>query len=78
MTCLTCQSQAIAAFPAEVRFYMNGSRTLSAPPMSPNPPINVCLNCGNSWFTVPPSFLASGWLRPIGVPFGGMAMQGRE
>lgn len=64
MTCRKCQSEAMSSFPADVRFYRNGARTLSAPPMSPSPEVRVCLSCGAAEFTVPPSWLASGWLRP--------------
>ena len=48
--------------------YLNGSRTISAPPMNPNPKITVCLNCGHSEFSVPATWLASGWLRPLPAP----------
>jgi hypothetical protein len=68
MICKSCQSEATASFPADVRLYMNGSRTLSAPPMNPGPMVRVCLRCGASEFMVPPGWLASGWLRPIEAP----------
>jgi len=68
MTCKTCQTPAMASFPADVRFYINGSLTMSAPPLSPSPKVMVCLSCGSSEFTVPPTWLASGWLRPIEIP----------
>lgn len=68
MTCKKCQSEAISSFPADVRVYLNGSRTMSAPPITPSPEVRVCLNCGAAEFNVPASWLASGWLRPIEVP----------
>lgn len=64
MTCSKCDSQALSTFPADVRLYLNGSRTISAPPMNPGPQVTVCLNCGHADFTVPSAWLASGWLRP--------------
>ena len=80
MTCKACQSQAMSSFPADVRFYMNGSRTLSLPPMSPAPKVSVCLSCGTSEFTVPPAWLSSGWLRPIEIPavFAALSVQPQE
>ena len=68
MTCKMCQCQSMSVFPADVRFYVNGSRTMSAPPLNPSPKVKVCLSCGASEFMVPPSWLASGWLRPIEMP----------
>jgi hypothetical protein len=68
MTCAKCDSQALSSFPADVRLYLNGSRTISAPPMNPSPKITVCLNCGHSEFSIPPTWLASGWLRPLPAP----------
>jgi hypothetical protein len=68
MTCNRCQSEACAVFPADVRIYLNASRTVSAPPMTPAPTVAVCLSCGWSEFNVPPSWLSAGWLRPIEVP----------
>jgi hypothetical protein len=80
MTCKSCQSQSMSSFPADVRFYVNGSRTMSAPPMSPSPKVMVCLSCGSSEFTVPAGWLASGWLRPIESPvaFGVLTTVGQE
>jgi hypothetical protein len=68
MTCTKCDSQALSSFPADVRLYLNGSRTISAPPMNPSPKITVCLNCGHSEFSVPQVWLSSGWLRPMPSP----------
>jgi hypothetical protein len=68
MTCTKCDSQAMSSFPADVRLYLNGSRTISAPPMNPTPRVMVCLNCGHAEFTAPSNWLASGWLRPLPAP----------
>jgi len=68
VTCRKCQSEACTVFPADVRIYINGSRTLSAPPVNPAPNILVCLDCGWSEFSVSPAWLAARWLRPIAVP----------
>jgi len=77
MNCKHCQSEAMASFPADVRFYLNGSRAISAPPMNPGPQVKVCLSCGVSEFVVPQAWLASGWLRPITAPmgFGGVVVE---
>jgi hypothetical protein len=68
MTCNRCQSEACNTFPADVRIYLNNSRTVSAPPMNPGPTIAVCLSCGWSEFNAPPGWLAANWLRPIENP----------
>jgi len=68
MTCKTCASQAISTFPADVRLYLNGSRTMSAPPMNPGPMVHVCLSCGASEFVAPEGWMAGGWLRPKAAP----------
>jgi hypothetical protein len=68
MTCKACASQAISTFPADVRVYLNGSRTMSAPPMNPGPMVHVCLSCGASEFVAPAGWLAGGWLRPKPMP----------
>ncbi len=65
MVCLKCQSTAIALVPAEVRLYRNSPRTLSYPPITPCPEILVCPDCGWSEFSIPPSWLSAGWLRPL-------------
>ena len=62
--CLKCQSDAVAAVPAEIRLYRNSPRTLSHPPVTPSPDITVCLDCGWSEFTIPQPWLSAGWLRP--------------
>lgn len=64
MFCPKCQSPAVTVIPAEVRLYRNILRTLSHPPMTPSPDIQVCLDCGWSEFSIPSSWLAAGWLRP--------------
>jgi hypothetical protein len=68
MTCKACASQAISTFPADIRVYLNGSRTMSAPPMNPGPLVHVCLSCGVSEFVAPAGWLAGGWLRPKPAP----------
>ncbi len=78
MTCAKCASQALSSFPADVRLYLNGSRTISAPPMSHNPRVTVCLNCGHTEFSVPESWLASGWLRPLPAPVYGVRSAGAD
>jgi hypothetical protein len=62
MCCPKCHSDSVAVVPAEIRFYRNRPRTLSHPPMSPAPDIQVCLDCGYSEFSVPSSWLSAGWL----------------
>ncbi|WP_348261605.1 hypothetical protein P8935_17600 [Telmatobacter sp. DSM 110680] len=32
--------------------------------MSPQPDIQVCLDCGNAEFRVPEKWLSAGWLQP--------------
>lgn len=64
MRCPKCQSNSVSVVPAEVRLYRNFPRTLSHPPIAPSPDIQVCLDCGWSEFSIPPSWLAAGWLRP--------------
>ncbi len=63
MICKKCNSEAMTAFPADVRLYLNHSRTRSAAPLSPAPEIAVCLACGFSQFTIAPAWLSAGWLR---------------
>ena len=65
MACPKCQSAAVSVIPAEVRLYRNTLRTLSHPPMTPSPDILVCLDCGWSEFSIPPSWLSAGWLRSL-------------
>lgn len=65
MTCPKCQSTAVSTVPAEIRLYRNTPRTLSHPPMTPSPDIQVCLDCGWSEFSIPRSWLSAGWLRPM-------------
>jgi hypothetical protein len=65
MVCPKCQSGAIEIVPAEIRLYRNGPRTLSHPPMTPSPDIQVCLDCGWSEFSIPRSWLSAGWLRSL-------------
>jgi hypothetical protein len=61
--CRKCYSEAMTAFPADVRLYLNQSRTRSAAPLVPAPEIAVCLDCGYSQFTIAPAWLSAGWLR---------------
>jgi hypothetical protein len=37
---------------------------MSHPPMSPQPDIQICLDCGFSEFLVPKKWLSAGWLQP--------------
>jgi len=62
MVCLKCQSAALSTVPAEIRLYRNAPRTMSHPPMSPQPDIQICLDCGTAAFVVPEKWLAAGWL----------------
>lgn len=61
--CKKCNSEAMTAFPADVRLYLDQSRSRSAAPLSPAPEIAVCLDCGFSQFTIAPAWLSAGWLR---------------
>jgi hypothetical protein len=63
MFCPKCQSSSVSVIPAEIRLYRNCHRTLSHPPMTPSPDIQVCLDCGWSEFSIPRSWLSAGWLR---------------
>ena len=65
MVCPKCQSGAVSIVPAEIRLYRNGPRTMSHPPMTPSPDIQICLDCGWSEFAVPRSWLSAGWLRSM-------------
>jgi hypothetical protein len=65
MLCPKCQSSSLAVIPAEIRLYRNSHRTLSHPPMTPSPDIQVCLDCGWSEFSIPRSWLSAGWLRSM-------------
>jgi hypothetical protein len=65
VNCPKCQSDALSVVPAEIRLYRNTPRTLSHPPMSPSPDVNICLDCGWSEFSIPPEWLSAGWLRPV-------------
>lgn len=66
--CKKCECESCAVFPAEVRIYLNGARTVSAPPISPSPNIVICLKCGWSEFHTSAHWLAGRWLRPIEAP----------
>ena len=75
MVCPKCKSGALSMVPAEIRLYRNAPRTMSHPPMSPQPDIQVCLDCGNAEFLVPKSWLSAGWLQaqkakaaPVSIP----------
>jgi hypothetical protein len=62
MFCPKCQSGSISVIPAEVRLYRNAPRTMSHPPMTPSPDVQVCLDCGWSEFSIPQTWLSAGWL----------------
>ncbi len=82
MVCPKCQSAAVSLIPAAVRLFRNSPRTLSHPPITPSPDIQVCLDCGWSEFVIPRAWLSAGWLQslrpqtvvsdtgiaPVGVP----------
>jgi hypothetical protein len=63
MVCPKCKSGALSTVPAEIRLYRNAPRTMSHPPMSPQPDIQICLECGNAEFLVPEKWLSAGWLQ---------------
>jgi hypothetical protein len=63
MQCPKCQSSSVSVLPAEIRLYRNRQRTLSHPPMLPQPDVRLCVDCGWSEFSVPESWLSAGWLR---------------
>jgi hypothetical protein len=65
MVCPKCQSTSLSVLAAEIRLYRDRPRTLSHPPMSPSPDVQICLDCGWSQFVVPRSWLSAGWVRPI-------------
>ena len=65
MICPKCQSGALSVIPAEIRLYRNSPRTLSHPPMTPSPDVQVCLDCGWSEFAIPGPWLSAGWLRSL-------------
>ena len=65
MLCPKCQSSSVSIIPAEIRLYRNCHRTLSHPPMTPSPDVQVCLDCGWSEFSIPRSWLSAGWLRSL-------------
>ena len=67
MTCPKCQSASVSVVPAEIRLYRNGPRTLSHPPMTPSPDVQVCLDCGWSEFSIPRNWLSAGWLQSLRV-----------
>jgi len=64
MTCPKCKSGDISVIPAEIRLYRNAPRTLSHPPFSRNPEVQVCLDCGWSEFSIPTNWITA-WLRPM-------------
>jgi hypothetical protein len=47
---------------------------MSHPPFSPQPDVQICLDCGNAEFVIPEKWLSAGWLQsqrpktPISVP----------
>ena len=36
---------------------------MSHPPMSPQPDVQICLDCGNAEFVIPEKWLSAGWLQ---------------
>jgi hypothetical protein len=74
MVCSKCKSASLSTVPAEIRLYRNAPRTMSHPPMSPQPDIQICLDCGNAEFIVPEKWLTAGWLQaettkgPVSAP----------
>jgi hypothetical protein len=68
--CLKCHSEAIAVLPAEIRLYRNKPRSLSHPPISPHPDVQVCLDCGWSAFSIPHSWFSEDCLRSIRAQIG--------
>ncbi|HKD60768.1 MAG TPA: hypothetical protein VKB47_09925 [Terracidiphilus sp.] len=38
---------------------------MSHPPMSPQPDIQVCLDCGNAEFVIPEKWMSAGWLQAL-------------
>jgi hypothetical protein len=63
MSCPKCESEDLSFVPAEIRLYRNRPRTLSHPPILPQPDVLICHECGYSEFIVPESWLRAGWLR---------------
>lgn len=63
MTCPKCESDDLSFVPAEIRLYRNRPRTLSHPPILPQPDVLICHDCGYCEFHVPESWLNAGWLR---------------
>jgi hypothetical protein len=68
MVCPKCHSESLSLVPAEIRLYRNRPRTLSHPPLTPSPEVQVCLDCGWAEFSIPQSWLAAGWLRQHSEP----------
>ena len=64
MACSHCNSNSNLTIPAEIRLYLDRPRTLSHPPMNPNPDVRICTECGWAEFSAPASWLAAGWIRP--------------
>ena len=62
MVCPKCKSGDLTSVPAEIRLYRNAPRTLSHPPLTPYPDVEVCVDCGWSQFSIPTKWLAGGWL----------------
>jgi hypothetical protein len=65
MVCPMCQSASVSVIPAEIRLYRDSPRTMSHPPIKPSPDLLVCLDCGCVEFSIPPTWLSAGWLRPM-------------
>lgn len=74
MVCPKCNSGAVSTVPAEIRLYRNAPRTMSHPPFSPQPDVQICLDCGNAEFVIPQNWLTAGWLQsgrpkvPVNAP----------
>ena len=63
MVCSKCKSASLSIIPADIRLYRDASRTMNHPPMSPQPNVQICLDCGNAEFVAPERWLAAGWLQ---------------
>lgn len=58
MSCLLCESQNMAAFPAEMMIHFSGLTNLDNPGVMAFSTLIVCLDCGFSCFATPQSQLA--------------------
>jgi len=58
MSCLSCASDNLAEFAAEVNVHFLGLKNLDKPSVFIFPKLLVCLDCGFSWFATPETELA--------------------